>query len=114
VIGFFLAGAAIAVGATFPLAALAALVFRFPIPFGGYMSGPRAVVPALFAAAFYGTIGGFMVQAILGGIAGGLAAARTVPPEGRPAWKRCALFAGLAAVPGVLLLSILDWLIGPW
>ena len=55
-----------------------------------------------------------MVQAILSGIAGGLAAARTVPPEGRPDWKRCAMFAALAAVPGVLLLSILDWLIGPW
>ena len=40
VIRYLLAGAAIAVAATFPLAAIVALVFRFPIPFGSYMSGP--------------------------------------------------------------------------
>ena len=110
---FILAGAAIAVGATFPIAALVALVFRFPIPFGSYMSGIGAVIPALFAAAFYGIIGGFMVQALLGGLGGGLAAAATVVDR-RRAWRRCVTFATLAAFPGVLLLSILDWLIGPW
>jgi hypothetical protein len=47
---FWLAGATVAIAASFPLAALVALVFRFPIPFGSYMSGPDAVVPALFAA----------------------------------------------------------------
>ena len=110
---FFWAGAGIAVAASFPLAALVALLFRFPIPFGTYMSGIGAVIPALFAAAFYGIIGGFMVQALLGGIAGGLAASATVSDR-RRAWRRCAAFASLAALPGVLLLSILDWIIGPW
>jgi hypothetical protein len=113
VIWFFAAGAAIGVLATFPLAALTALVFRFPIPFGSYMSGPGAVMPAIFAAAFYGMIGGFMVQAVLGGIAGVLGA-RAGPPDRKGAWRRCATFAILAALPGVLILSILDWIIGPW
>jgi hypothetical protein len=110
---FFAGGAAIAVLATCPAAAVVALIFRFPIPFGSYMSGPRAVVPALFAVAFYGTIGGFMVQALAGGIAGGIAARRGAPDR-RRAWKRCATFAILASLPGVLILSILDWIIGPW
>ena len=83
-IKFFLAGAAISVGATFPLAALMALVFRFPIPFGSYMSGIGAVIPALFAAAFYGMIGGFMVQALLGGLTGGLARPPQSPIDGAP------------------------------
>ena len=105
-----LAGAAIAVAATFPLAALVALVFRFPIPFGSYMSGPSAVVPALFGAAFYGVLGGFPVQAVLGGIAGVLAS-RTGALNRR---RAVLTYAVLAALPGVLILSILDWIIGPW
>ena len=110
---FFLAGAAIAVAASFPLAALVALLFRFPIPFGTYMSGTSAVIPALFAAAFYGVIGGFMMQALLGGLAGGLAAAAAISGR-RRAWRRCATGAILAALPAVVILSILDWIIGPW
>ena len=107
---FFLAGAAIAVAATFPLAALVALVFRFPIPFGTYMTGPGAVVPALMAAGFYGVLGGFPVQAILGGIAG-VMASRTAAPDRR---RAVLTYSVLAALPGVLILSTLDWVIGPW
>ena len=109
-IRYLLAGAAIAVAATFPLAAIVALVFRFPIPFASYMSGPRAVVPALFGAAFYGVIGGFVVQALLGGIAGVMASR-----SGAPDRRRAVLtYSVLAALPGVLILSVLDWIIGPW
>jgi len=110
VIWYVAAGAAIAVIATFPLAALVALVFRFPIPFGTYMSGPGAVVPALFAAAFYGVLGGFLVQAVLGGIAG-VMASRTAAPDRR---RAVLIYSVLAALPGVLILSVLDWIIGPW
>ena len=109
-IRYFLTGAALAVIATFPLAAIVALIFRFPIPFGSYLSGVQAVVPALFAAAFYGMIGGFIVQAILGGIAG-VMASRTGAPDRR---RAVLIYAGLAALPGVLILSVLDWIIGPW
>src|SRR5262245_10419077 len=40
-------GAIVGVAATIPLALLCALVFRFPVPFAGYLSGPRAIVPVL-------------------------------------------------------------------
>jgi hypothetical protein len=110
---FWLAGATVAIAASFPLAALVALVFRFPIPFGSYMSGPDAVVPALFAAGFYLFLGGFAVQAALGAVAGGLAA-RTATPENPRPWQRCLAFATIAALPGVLTLAVLDWIIGAW
>jgi hypothetical protein len=45
-------GALIAVLATFPLAVLCAVVFRFPAPFVGYVGGPDAVRPALVAVVF--------------------------------------------------------------
>src|SRR5690348_3119967 len=66
-------GALSAVVGAFPVAALVAFVYRFPIPFTGYANGFKAVVPALFAAAVYGAMGGFFVVAILGTLAGVLA-----------------------------------------
>src|SRR4030095_17163500 len=89
---YFWMGAAAAVAATFPLAALVALAFRFPIPFVTYMSGVDAIIPALFAAAFYGTIGGFVVQALAGGVAGYLAAWRAEAGR-KQAWRRCLVWA---------------------
>jgi riboflavin transporter FmnP len=83
VIRYFAAGAATAVIATLPLAALVAPVFRFPIPFGSYMSGPRAVVPAPFGAAFYGVLGGFVVQALFRSIAGVIASRSGAPDRRR-------------------------------
>jgi hypothetical protein len=105
----FVAGALVAIVASFPLAALTALVFRFPIPFGDYLSGPDAVVPALYAAAFYGILGGFIVQGVLGGLA-----ALIVPRSERRGWVRFGAAPVVAAWAGVLLLSILDWIIGDW
>jgi hypothetical protein len=102
-------GSLTAIAATFPLASVTALVFRFPIPFGGYASGPEAVVPALYAVAFYGVLGGFVAQAVLGGIAG-LIAART----GGRSWRKTLAAAVIAASGGVLTLAVLDWIIGPW
>src|SRR5688572_11875349 len=68
-----LLGAVAGVLGSFPLAAVVACVFRFPIPFAGYASGPGAMLPALFAALLYGVIGGAVVQAIAGA-SGGIAA----------------------------------------
>jgi hypothetical protein len=102
-------GALIAILASFPLAALTALVFRFPIPFGGYVSGPEAVGPVLYAVGFYGLLGGFFVQAVVGGVAA-LVASRSAP-RGSMRWVAAAVAAAWA---GVLLLSILDWIIGDW
>jgi hypothetical protein len=102
-------GALVAILASFPLAALTALVVRFPIPFGGYVSGPEAVGPVLYAVGFYGMLGGFFVQAVVGGVAAFVASRSQ--PRGSKRWVAAPVAAAWA---GVLLLSILDWIIGPW
>lgn len=67
-------------------------------------------MPALIAAGVYGVLGGFVVQALLGGIAGVMASR-----SGAPDRRRAVLtYSVLAALPGVLVLSVLDWIIGPW
>jgi hypothetical protein len=110
----FLWGALTAVLGTFPLAVLCALVFRFPVPFGGYMTGPESVIPVLIAVVFYGALfGGFIVQAMLGGV-GGLAAQRWGGPDRRRIARLRTMLALLGAAPGVFTLAILDKLIGPW
>jgi len=100
--------------ATFPLAALCAFVFRFPVPFMGYMSGADAVGPALWAVVFYGVLfGGFVVQGLLGWL-GGLAAERWGAPD-RLSVARLTMCLGImASAIGVFTLSILDKFIGPW
>jgi hypothetical protein len=112
-VGWFLKGAIIGVLASFPLAALCALLFRFPIPFAGYQSGAGAVLPAMIAVLFYGVLGGFVVQGVLGGI-GGVLGARLKSPDQRQVRARAWAFSVSAAAVGVLLLSVLDLLIGPW
>jgi hypothetical protein len=105
-------GAAWAVGAAFPLAAITALVYRFPIPFADYASGPSAIPGALIATVFYGLLGGFVVLAVLGGL-GGTALHHVM----RTSAKRLMLIRGwsiIVAATSVVLLSVLDKIIGPW
>jgi len=110
---WFATGAAIGVVGSFPLAALSALVFRFPVFMVGYMSGPRAVVPAVLSTFLFGSAGGFAVQILLGGL-GGLAGARLGRPDPvRMRWL-CFSFSLLGSGIGVAALAILDWVIGPW
>ena len=104
-------GALSAVLFAFPLAALCALFYRFPIPFGGYESGLDAAPRALLAAVFYGLFGGFPVLALGGYFAGALAARRDAPKEGILVML---LLSALAALAGVIFLALLDKLIGPW
>lgn len=111
---WFRKGAMVGMVATVPLALLCALLFRFPVPFAGYLSGPEAVIPALIGVFFYGLLfGGFAVQALLGGMGGLLAGHHAGPDPGK---RRCLclLYSTIAAIPGVLLLAILDRIIGPW
>lgn len=106
-------GAIWAVILTFPLAALCALVYRFPIPFRGYEDGLLAVPLALLAVIFYGVLGGVVVLVIAGG-AGGLAAYFIGrPDERRTKWLSLG-FAALVALICVITMSILDKIIGPW
>jgi hypothetical protein len=97
----------------FPAAALLVALFRFPVPFAGYMSGFNAIPAALLAVIFYGIFGGFIVLGTLGAAAGMLAY-RLHQPDAQSV-RRWTL--GLAAVAAVLcaaVLAILDKLIGPW
>jgi hypothetical protein len=97
----------------FPLAAIFALVYRFPIPFSGYESGLSAVPRALGAVLFYGALGGF-IALFAGGALAGLAAYAIARPD-EPRVRRLTLtFAALVALLGVATLAILDKLIGPW
>jgi hypothetical protein len=107
-------GACAAIVLTFPIAALTALVYRFPIPFGGYASGPSAVPLSLAAVAFYGVaMGGFVVVGLLG-FAAGVVAERVARANRKPVVKMTVLFALLLALLAVFALAILDKLIGPW
>ena len=109
-----LCGAACSIAGTYPMAALFALLFRFPIPFGGYSSGVHAVWPSVVAVTVYGVMfGGFIVQALLGGVAGALAL-RHGGPSRRYSWRRCASYGVAASLPGVTALAVLDKVIGPW
>jgi hypothetical protein len=54
-------------------------------------------------------LGGFLVQGLLGGVAALIAA-----PSEKHGWFYTGTAAVAAAVPGVSLLSVLDWMIGRW
>ena len=108
-----LLGALWSVAFAFPAAALLAAIYRFPVPFVGYVSGFGSVLSALLAVIFYGLIGGFIVLGGLGAAAG-LFAFRLHQPN-RQAVRKWTL--GLAALVAVLctsVLAILDKVIGPW
>jgi hypothetical protein len=49
----------------FPAAALTALVYRFPVPFGGLVRGPAGVWEAILATLVYGLAGGFIVVPVV-------------------------------------------------
>lgn len=106
-------GALSAAALVVPFAALCALVYRFPVPFGGYVSGARQVPLALLAVAFYGAIGGFPAMLAVGALGGWAAHALAAPDMRRV--KRLALTFGMAASAlSVLLLAVLDKLVGSW
>jgi hypothetical protein len=106
-------GAVVAVCGSFPLAAIIALLFRFPVPFAGYQSGPDGMIAAMIGAAFYGALGGVVVQAMLGG-ASGIAAYGLGRGKKYATYQFSVAFGLVAALPGLLFLAVLDWIIGPW
>ncbi len=108
-----LRGALWAVALAFPLAAIFALIYRFPVPFAGYETGLTAVPGALVAVVFYGFLGGFPVLLAAGGLGG--AAAHALARPDVPRIRNLTLaFAGIVALLAVALLAVLDKLIGPW
>ena len=108
-----LAGIVWAIVATIPIAALLGLVFRFPVPFNGYMSGPSAFFMSMFGAAFYGLVfGGWIVV----GTAGGLFTwvARALCKNEQTALVVSRVLSVLVALVGCAVMSTLDWIIGPF
>ena len=106
-------GALLAVVLAFPLAAICALVYRFPVPFAGYAAGPGEVLSALFAVVFYGLVGGFPALAAAGAVGGAMAYGLGKPDIQRV--RRLALaFSAVLAALAVGTLAILEKLIGPW
>jgi hypothetical protein len=97
----------------FPFAAICALLFRFPIPFASYESGLSAVPHALAAVRFYGSLGGFVLLAVLGSV-GGAVAHQLGGGDRRRVWKWTVLLAMVIAFCCVMLLATLDYIIGPW
>ena len=109
-----LAGATWSVISTFPIAAVTAVLFRFPVPFVGYLSGITAVVPAMFAVLFYGVVfGGLVLLGVLGAI-GGFISAMTLRHDRRRCKLATRAWALFVSAMGVLTLAVLDKIIGPW
>ena len=98
---------------SFPTAALIGLVFRFPIPMGGYYSGVEAIIPSMVAVAFYSIFGLLPALLFCGAIAG-----LFIPKNraGSGVWPsrseiKVSVIAALVPLAG---LSLLDKIIGPW
>ena len=66
-------GVLTAIAGSFLVAPALALIYKFPIPFSGMESGPSAAVRSLFAVAFFGLMGGFVILGLLGAAGGALA-----------------------------------------
>ena len=104
-----IAGAVAAIALCFPCAALLALFYRFPIPFGGYATGVDGLVPAMLAVAFYGiALGGFAVVGVLGGTL-----AMFTPASAQPSRRVMVQSLGIAFT-ATLSLAMLELFIGPW
>ena len=104
-----LAGAVTAIALCFPCAALLALFYRFPIPFGGYATGIDGLLPAMLAVAFYGiALGGFVPVGVLGGILATFASA-----SAKASRRILVQSLGIAFI-ATLSLAMLELFIGPW
>lgn len=106
-------GAILSVSSVFPITALMALFFRFPVPFAGIEGGLAQVLPALVGLLFYGVfMGGFLVVAVCGALAGTLAQFVSRTERQRRQLQRWLPIA--ATLMLLFILATLDWYIGPW
>jgi hypothetical protein len=94
-----------------PMAGLIALVYRFPVPLSGYVSGFVGMFLAMLGAIFYFLMGGFLVLPLLGALAGwsahNIAAKRQADPQ-----KLIVAFSAVAAFCAAFPLAILDKILG--
>jgi hypothetical protein len=108
-----LLGALMAVVLAFPVAGVLALVYRFPVPFAGYLSGVSAMGSAMGGLVFYGLFGGFPLLAVLGGLAGAIVS-HTATKEDKLPWEWIVFICLLIDLAALFVLAILDKIIGPW
>jgi len=118
-----LRGAIVALASSLLVAIMFAYVFRIPIPMGGYI-GPFGefgiygmalvdVLKSVFVAwVFYGIFGGFIILPTCGAITGALVGHKYSKSKNKN--KMIVLWAIVISTIPVFILSILDYLIGPW
>ena len=103
-------GALTAIIGTFPVAAVVALLYRFPFPLAGYSSGFGAMVRSPVAVAFYGVLsGGFIVLALLGAVIGKVFHSPDVSRK-----KTIVTLALFIDIVVMILLAMWDKIYGPW
>ncbi|MBB5915927.1 hypothetical protein BJY24_004839 [Nocardia transvalensis] len=111
-IGPFVGGVAAVL--TAPLAAaVVAIVYRFPVPFGEYARGLEDAGTAALASVFYLMFGGVLVLAVGGTVAGWIVQRSAGTDSARVGWASLAAAFGVALVCA-LLLATLEFFIGPW
>ena len=103
-------GAVVAVLTAPAAAAVVASAYRFPIPFGEYARGIGEATNAAFASVFYVVLGGGLILAGCGAIAGVLIARG----KRRPVLTLTAAAGFGIALVGALVLSTLEQFIGAW
>jgi hypothetical protein len=106
-------GALTAIVMAFPVAGVLALVYRFPVPFAGYISGVSAMGYAMVGVVFYGLLGGFPLLAVLGGLTGAIMS-RTGTDKDKLPVKLIVLVCFFIDLAMLFVLAILDKIIGPW
>ena len=118
-----LKGIAASAVSSFFFALLLVYLFRFPIPFGGYI-GPFSDISSynvnvievlgmvLMAWVFYGIFGGFIILPILGAITGIVVGRKYLTLENKN--RMIILWVSAVTFVPVFMLSILDYIIGPW
>ena len=118
-----LKGAIIALVSSLLLVILFAYLFRIPIPMGGmigpfgefssYDMGVAEVLKSVFVAwVFYGIFGGFIILSSCGAITGVIIGRKYFESNNKN--KMIMLWATLISAVLVFVLSILDYIIGPW
>jgi len=116
-------GAFFALASSLLVALLFAYIFRIPIPMGGYI-GPFGVISTygmpivdvllsvLVAWVFYGIFGGFIIFPVFGAATGKYVGRKYADSKYKN--KMILLSSFVVSTIPVFILSILDYLVGPW
>ena len=107
-------GALYAVLGAFPVAALLALVYRFPMPMVGYSSGIVAMMLSPIAVILYGIFGGFLILAVLGAAVGWMAHVRHNRRSYQNKHREILIAVAVIDCAAMTLLAVWDKIYGPW